>query len=36
VARQFFDAKARTEERWLVERYPEYERYGFRVGRRGV
>ena len=34
VARQFFDAKARTEERWLLERYPGYERYCFRVPRR--
>jgi protein-S-isoprenylcysteine O-methyltransferase Ste14 len=34
VARQFFEAKARAEERWLVERYPGYARYCFRVGRR--
>ncbi len=34
VARQFFEAKARAEERWLVERYPGYARYCLRVGRR--
>ena len=34
VARQFFEAKARAEERWLVERYPQYARYCLRVGRR--
>ena len=34
VALQFFDAKARVEERWLVERYPEYQRYAFHVRRR--
>ena len=32
----FFDAKARAEERWLVARYPEYERYRARVSRRVV
>ena len=36
VARQFFDAKARAEERWLVKRYPEYARYCARVGRRVI
>ncbi len=36
VARQFFEAKARAEERWLVERYPQYARYCLRVGRRVV
>ena len=36
VALQFFDAKARAEERWLEERYPAYERYRFRVPRRVV
>jgi len=34
VARQYFDAKARVEERWLIERYPEYPRYAVRVRRR--
>ena len=34
VARQFFEAKARAEERWLVERYPQYARYCLSVGRR--
>ena len=34
VARQFFEAKARAEERWLVERYPQYARYCLGVGRR--
>ena len=32
VARQFFEAKARAEERWLVERYPGYARYCLRAG----
>jgi protein-S-isoprenylcysteine O-methyltransferase Ste14 len=36
VARQFFEAKARAEERWLIERYPGYERYCLQVSRRGV
>jgi protein-S-isoprenylcysteine O-methyltransferase Ste14 len=34
VAWQYFDAKARAEERWLVERYPEYQRYARHVRRR--
>jgi protein-S-isoprenylcysteine O-methyltransferase Ste14 len=34
VALQYFDAKARAEERWLRDRYPEYERYARRVRRR--
>jgi protein-S-isoprenylcysteine O-methyltransferase Ste14 len=34
VALQFFDAKARAEERWLLERYPGYEGYTVRVRRR--
>ena len=36
AARQFFDAKARAEERWLVTRYPEYARYCTRVARRVI
>jgi protein-S-isoprenylcysteine O-methyltransferase Ste14 len=34
VAWQYFDAKARAEERWLVGRYPEYQRYARHVRRR--
>jgi protein-S-isoprenylcysteine O-methyltransferase Ste14 len=34
VALQYFDAKARAEERWLMERYPEYQRYARYVRRR--
>ncbi len=34
VALQFFDAKARAEERWLVGRYPGYQRYTVHVRRR--
>ena len=34
VAWQYFDAKARAEERWLIERYPEYQRYARSVRRR--
>lgn len=34
VALQFFDGKARAEERWLVERYPGYGRYTVHVRRR--
>jgi len=34
VALQFFDAKARAEERWLLERYPGYQRYTVPVRRR--
>jgi protein-S-isoprenylcysteine O-methyltransferase Ste14 len=34
VARQYFDAKARAEERWLRERHPEYQRYERYVRRR--
>ncbi|MEO6057686.1 MAG: isoprenylcysteine carboxylmethyltransferase family protein [Gemmatimonadales bacterium] len=34
AALQYFDAKARAEERWLMERYPEYQRYAVRVRRR--
>jgi len=36
VAFQYFDAKARAEERWLMERYPEYQRYALHVRRRIV
>jgi protein-S-isoprenylcysteine O-methyltransferase Ste14 len=32
----FFELKARREERWLVERYPEYEAYRARTRRRFV
>ena len=34
VALQYFEAKARAEERWLMERYPEYQRYTVHVRRR--
>jgi protein-S-isoprenylcysteine O-methyltransferase Ste14 len=34
VALQYFDAKARAEEGWLMERYPEYLRYMVHVRRR--
>lgn len=34
VALQYFEAKARAEERWLMERYSEYRRYAERVRRR--
>jgi protein-S-isoprenylcysteine O-methyltransferase Ste14 len=34
VALLYFDAKARAEERWLVERYPQYQRYRLQVRRR--
>jgi protein-S-isoprenylcysteine O-methyltransferase Ste14 len=34
VSLQYFDAKARVEERWLVERYPAYQRYAVQVRRR--
>jgi protein-S-isoprenylcysteine O-methyltransferase Ste14 len=34
VALQYFDAKARAEERWLTARYPEYRRYAVHVRRR--
>lgn len=34
VALQYFEAKARAEERWLVARYPEYARYSVHVRRR--
>jgi protein-S-isoprenylcysteine O-methyltransferase Ste14 len=34
VALQYFDAKARAEERWLMKRYPEYQRYALHVRRR--
>ena len=34
VALQYFDAKARAEERWLMERHPEYQRYARSVRRR--
>ena len=32
----YFEGKARAEERWLVERYPDYEEYMRRVRRRVV
>ena len=34
VALRFFEGKARAEERWLAERYPEYRRYMVHVPRR--
>jgi protein-S-isoprenylcysteine O-methyltransferase Ste14 len=34
VALQFFEAKARAEERWLTVRHPEYQGYALRVRRR--
>jgi protein-S-isoprenylcysteine O-methyltransferase Ste14 len=34
AALQYFDAKARSEERWLLERYPEYQGYAVHVRRR--
>jgi protein-S-isoprenylcysteine O-methyltransferase Ste14 len=34
VAWLYFEGKARAEERWLVERYPDYEEYMRRVRRR--
>jgi protein-S-isoprenylcysteine O-methyltransferase Ste14 len=36
VARQYFEAKARAEERWLVERYPLYRSYMVHVTRRVI
>jgi protein-S-isoprenylcysteine O-methyltransferase Ste14 len=34
IALQFFNAKARAEERWLIERFPAYEDYMRHVHRR--
>jgi protein-S-isoprenylcysteine O-methyltransferase Ste14 len=34
VALQYFQAKARAEERWLLQRFPAYEHYMRRVRRR--
>jgi protein-S-isoprenylcysteine O-methyltransferase Ste14 len=34
VSLQYFEGKARAEERWLVERYPAYQRYAVHVRRR--
>jgi protein-S-isoprenylcysteine O-methyltransferase Ste14 len=34
AALQYFEGKARAEERWLLERYPEYQRYMVHVRRR--
>jgi protein-S-isoprenylcysteine O-methyltransferase Ste14 len=34
VAFQYFQAKARAEERWLLRRFPQYEAYQRRVRRR--
>ena len=34
IALQFFERKARAEERWLLERYPQYRQYMARVRRR--
>jgi protein-S-isoprenylcysteine O-methyltransferase Ste14 len=36
AARQYFEAKARAEERWLIERYPSYQSYMVRVPRRVI
>jgi protein-S-isoprenylcysteine O-methyltransferase Ste14 len=36
VARQYFEAKARAEERWLIERYPSYRSYMVHVTRRVI
>ena len=34
LALQYFEAKARVEERWLIERYPSYRSYTVHVSRR--
>jgi protein-S-isoprenylcysteine O-methyltransferase Ste14 len=34
IALQYFDGKARAEERWLMERYEGYQRYALHVRRR--
>ena len=34
IALQYFQAKARAEERWLMERFPAYQAYMRRVPRR--
>lgn len=34
AALQYFEAKARAEERWMMDRYPEYRRYVLTVRRR--
>jgi protein-S-isoprenylcysteine O-methyltransferase Ste14 len=34
IALLYFQAKARVEERWLLQRFPEYEGYMRRVRRR--
>jgi protein-S-isoprenylcysteine O-methyltransferase Ste14 len=34
VALKYFEGKARAEEEWLMERYPEYQRYALTVRRR--
>ena len=34
LAQQYFEAKARAEERWLTERYPSYRSYTVHVSRR--
>jgi protein-S-isoprenylcysteine O-methyltransferase Ste14 len=36
LAQQYFEAKARAEERWLLERYPSYQSYMVHVPRRVV
>jgi protein-S-isoprenylcysteine O-methyltransferase Ste14 len=36
LARQYFEAKARAEERWLIERYPSYQSYMMHVRRRVI
>jgi protein-S-isoprenylcysteine O-methyltransferase Ste14 len=34
IAQQYFSAKARAEETWLLDRYPDYQRYMVHVRRR--
>ena len=34
VALQYFEAKARREERWMLERFPDYKAYMRHVPRR--
>jgi protein-S-isoprenylcysteine O-methyltransferase Ste14 len=34
ITLQYFNAKARAEERWLLERFPNYRSYMQRVRRR--
>ena len=34
LARAYFNGKAKAEERWLIERYPQYRSYMHQVSRR--